>query len=89
MGVLAWYFVAPRKATHAQVQGGRQVIDITVKGGYSPSLIRVQAGTPIQLRFHRQENSDCTARVVSRPAHERLAGRLRHDDAGSRHRPTR
>jgi plastocyanin len=64
MGALAWYFFAPRKATHAQIQDGRQVVDITVKGGYSPSLIRVQAGTPVQLRFHRQENSDCTARVV-------------------------
>ncbi|RBY92497.1 ATPase P [Blastococcus sp. TF02-8] len=63
-GALAWYFFAPRKATHAEVHDGRQVVDITVKGGYSPSLIRVEAGSPVQLRFHRQENSDCTARVV-------------------------
>ncbi len=61
---LAWYFFQPRTATDAKVEGGRQVVDITVKGGYSPSLIRVEAGTPVRLRFHRQENSDCTARVV-------------------------
>ena len=64
MAALAWYFFSPQKATHAQVEDGRQVVDITVKGGYSPSLIRVEAGTPVRLRFDRQENSDCTARVV-------------------------
>ncbi len=64
IAALAWYFSAPQKATNAQVEGGRQVVDITVKGGYSPNLVRVEAGTPVRLRFHRQENSDCTARVV-------------------------
>jgi Cu+-exporting ATPase len=64
IAVLAWYFFAPRKAAHAQVEGGRQVIDITVKGGYSPNLVRIEAGTPVRLRFHREESSDCTARVV-------------------------
>ena len=61
---LLWYFFAPQKASHAKEEGGRQVVDITVKGGYSPSLIRVEAGKPVRLRFDRQENSDCTARVV-------------------------
>ena len=64
IALLGWYFFAPRRAAHAQVEGGRQVVDITVKGGYSPSLVRVEAGKPVRLRFDRQENSDCTARVV-------------------------
>ncbi|MDQ3735802.1 MAG: heavy metal translocating P-type ATPase [Actinomycetota bacterium] len=64
IGALAWYFFAPRKAAHPHVEGGRQVVDITLKGGYSPNLIQVEAGTPVRLRFNRQENSDCTARVV-------------------------
>ena len=64
IAVLAWFFFAPRRAAQAQVEGGRQVVDIVVKGGYSPSLIRVEAGTPVRLRFDRQENSDCTSRVV-------------------------
>ncbi len=64
IATLAWYFFAPQRATQAQVEGGLQVVDITVKGGYSPNLVRVEAGTPVRLRFHRQENSDCTARVV-------------------------
>ena len=64
IAALAWYFFAPRKVTQAQFEGDRQVVDITVRGGYSPNLIRVTAGQPVRLRFDRQENSDCTARVV-------------------------
>ncbi|MBA3619430.1 MAG: heavy metal translocating P-type ATPase, partial [Acidothermales bacterium] len=64
MGVLAWYFFAPRQATQAQVEGDRQVADIVVRGGYSPSVVRVRAGQPVRLRFDRQDNSGCTARVV-------------------------
>jgi Cu+-exporting ATPase len=64
IAALAWYFFAPRKAVGAQMEGGRQVVDITVRGGYSPSLVRVEAGKPVRLRFDRQENSDCSARVV-------------------------
>ena len=64
IAALAWYFFAPRKAVGAQLEGGRQVIDITVRGGYSPNLVTVEAGKPVRLRFDRQENSDCSARVV-------------------------
>ena len=64
IGVLAWFFFKPRLATQALAQGGLQTVDITVKGGYSPNLIRATAGTPLRLRFNRQENSDCTARIV-------------------------
>ena len=64
IGGLGWCFFEPREAAQARVEGGVQSVDITVKGGYSPKLIRVQAGTPVRLRFDRQENSDCTAKVV-------------------------
>jgi Cu+-exporting ATPase len=64
IALLAWYFFAPRKAAVAQMEGGRQLVDITVRGGYSPNLVRVDAGTPVRLRFHRPEGSECTARVV-------------------------
>jgi Cu+-exporting ATPase len=39
-------------------------VEIIVKGGYSPNLIRVQEGVPLRLVFDRQENSDCSSRVV-------------------------
>ena len=64
IAALAWYFFAPRTAVGAQLEGGRQVVDIVVRGGYSPNLVRVEAGKPVRLRFDRQENSDCSARVV-------------------------
>ena len=61
---LAWFFFAPRKAEEAQVAGGVQEIRITVKGGYSPDVIRVREGVPLRLIFDRQEASDCTSRVA-------------------------
>jgi Cu+-exporting ATPase len=64
IGGLAWFFFKPRQAAEATLEGGLQSVDITVKGGYSPSLIRVQSGIPVRLRFDRRENSDCTAKVV-------------------------
>lgn len=61
---LAWYFFGPKKAKEAQVREGIQEIEITVKGGYTPNVIRVQQGVPLRLAFNRQEASDCTSRVV-------------------------
>jgi Cu+-exporting ATPase len=61
---LAWYFFGPKQARQAELRGGAQEIEITVKGGYSPDLIRLQAGIPARLIFDRHEGSDCTSRVV-------------------------
>ncbi len=64
IGLLAWFFFGPKQARRAELRGGVQEIEVTVKGGYSPSLIRVQEGVPVRLIFNRQEGSDCTSRVV-------------------------
>ncbi len=64
VSVLAWFFFGPKKARQAELRSGVQEIEITVKGGYSPDLIRVQEGVPVRLVFDRQEGSDCTSRVV-------------------------
>ncbi|MCH7611632.1 MAG: heavy metal translocating P-type ATPase [Chloroflexi bacterium] len=61
---LAWFFFGPKTARTAEVRAGVQEIKITVKGGYSPDTIRVRQGVPLRLVFDRQENSDCSARVV-------------------------
>jgi Cu+-exporting ATPase len=61
---LAYFFFGPKEARRAEVRGGVQEVEITVKGGYSPNLIRVQEGVLLRLVFDRQENSDCSARVV-------------------------
>ncbi len=41
-----------------------QEIPITVKGGYTPDTILVQAGKPVRLLFYRDETADCSERVV-------------------------
>ncbi len=61
---LAWFFFGPKKARQAEVKGNVQEIRITVKGGYSPNVIRVKEGVPLKLIFDRQEASDCSDRVV-------------------------
>ena len=61
---LWWFFFGPRKAGGAVKAGGVQQVEVTVKGGYSPSLIRVEQGVPLRLVFDRQEGGDCTSRVV-------------------------
>jgi Cu+-exporting ATPase len=61
---LAWYFFGPRNATQARRTGGVQEVEITVKGGYSPDVIRLVQGVPARLTFDRQESGDCTSMVV-------------------------
>jgi Cu+-exporting ATPase len=61
---LVWFFFAPQAARLAERRGGVQVVDVTVRGGYDPRLVRVEAGTPVRFVFDRRDNSDCTSRVV-------------------------
>jgi len=64
VATLAWFFFGPKKARRAEVRGGFQQVEITVKGGYSPDHIRVQEGVPLRLVFDRQESGECSSRVV-------------------------
>ncbi|MFB3104142.1 MAG: HAD-IC family P-type ATPase, partial [Pseudomonadales bacterium] len=64
IAVLAWYFFGPKKTTTATMTGDVQEVRITVKGGYSPDQIQVRQGVPVRLIFDRQENSDCSSRIV-------------------------
>jgi plastocyanin domain-containing protein len=70
LGVVAiawvlWYFLVSRRpAAIARQARGVQEIAITVKGGYSPDTILVQAGKPVRLLFYRDETADCSERVV-------------------------
>jgi plastocyanin domain-containing protein len=45
-------------------EGGVQEITITVDGGYSPARIRLTAGRPVRLIFHRLDPSGCVAQVI-------------------------
>jgi Cu+-exporting ATPase len=61
---LAWYFFGPKEASQTQLVGRVQEIRVTVKGGYSPDLIRVRQSVPLRILFDRQESGECTSRVV-------------------------
>ena len=63
-GFLAWFFFGPKKVREADLVGRVQEVRVTVKGGYSPDLIRVRQGVPLRMVFDRQESGDCTSRVV-------------------------
>jgi plastocyanin domain-containing protein len=43
---------------------GVQEVRVTVKGGYTPDTIVVQAGKPVRLQFYRDETADCSERLV-------------------------
>jgi Cu+-exporting ATPase len=42
---------------------GRQIIDLTAKGGYSPERSIARAGIPTTLRFTTNGNYDCSSSV--------------------------
>ena len=69
LAAIAWvnwyFFVAGRTPVVASVgQGGAQRVRVEVKGGYMPAVIRVRAGSPVHLEFHRDETNPCTEEVV-------------------------
>ncbi len=88
---LGWFFFGPRRARTARLEDGVQRVEVTVRGGYSPDLIRVRQGVPVELTFDRQESGDCTSRVMfadlqlsaALPAYERTTVRFRPGEAGS------
>src|SRR5690606_21754227 len=85
-----WFFFGPKRAKRAELRGGVQEVEITVRGGYSPDVIRARRGVPLRLVFDRQESGDCTSRVLfsdfgvsaSLPAFERTTVDLVPDKAG-------
>src|SRR5829696_1367341 len=88
---LGWYFFAPRRGRIADLGDGVQKIAVTVRGGYSPKLIHVRQGVPLEIEFDRQESGECTNRVVfadlgvsaGLPAYTKTTVRLRPDRAGT------
>src|SRR6266705_1948343 len=63
-GLLARFFFGPKKAHSAELVGNVQEVKVTVKGGYSPNLIRVRQSVSLRIVFDRQEGGECTSRVV-------------------------
>lgn len=47
-----------------RIADGKQIIDISAKGGYSPRVILATAGTPTVLRVKTNGTLDCSASLV-------------------------
>src|SRR3989475_13076012 len=89
-GILGWFFFGPKKAHAATQLGNLQEVTVTVKGGYSPDLVRVRQGVPLRIVFDRQESGECTSRVVFPDfAPESVALCLRADNRRAPARPCR
>lgn len=63
---IGWFFwFSEKKGVRAAVTAsGAQEVSITVKGGYTPDVIVVEAGRPVRLNFTRQESASCSEMVV-------------------------
>ena len=48
----------------ATIVDGKQIIDITAKGGYSPRRVTAKAGIPTILRVSTNGTFDCSASLV-------------------------
>ena len=60
-----WYFFfAERRAASAIQSGSRQEVEIEVRGGYDPGVVRLMRGVPARLVFNRTESSPCSEEVV-------------------------
>jgi plastocyanin domain-containing protein len=69
-----WWFLGRHGGGVAAREGeaGVQEITITVDGGYAPARIRVKAGRPVRLAFHRIDPSGCVAQVIFPDFHKTL-----------------
>ena len=63
---VVWYFFFSARQTTSAVSSssGVQEVDITVKGGYSPDVIEVERGKPVQLSFYRDEENSCSEELL-------------------------
>lgn len=66
LGFVGWFFfLAPhRVAAAVSTSSGIQQVDIVVKGGYSPNVIEVEHGKPVQLNFYRDEENSCSEELL-------------------------
>jgi len=68
LAAIAWvnwyFFFAERGAAVAKASGGIQEVEIEVKGGYDPGVVRLKRGVPARLVFNRQETSSCSEEIV-------------------------
>lgn len=91
IALINWYFFFSEGEAAVVAAGGVAEVAIVVRGGYTPSTVRVPRGARVRLLFDRQEDSSCSEEVVIPdfgvrrflPAHETTAVELTPSVAGS------
>ncbi|GAA3198733.1 cupredoxin domain-containing protein [Lentilactobacillus kefiri] len=66
IGFIGWWFFGKHEVAEesAEVADDRQVVNVEVKGGYSPEVVILKKGVPATLNFTRKDSSSCLDRVV-------------------------
>ncbi len=68
LGAIIWinwyFFFAKRSSAAAKAIGSTQEVEVEVRGGYDPGVVRLKRGVPTRLLFNRQETSSCSEEVV-------------------------
>jgi plastocyanin domain-containing protein len=64
--LVLWYFFAGEgvRVAASVTATGVQRLKVTVKGSYTPDLIVVKKGVPVELDFYRDEINSCTGQVI-------------------------
>jgi uncharacterized protein len=55
--------VSDRNANNVSIVDGKQIIEITARGGYSPEVSTAKAGIPTVIRFKTNGSFDCSSSV--------------------------
>lgn len=54
---------APADAENVSIVAGKQIVEITAKGGYHPQRSIARAGVPTLLRFETNGSFDCSSSI--------------------------
>lgn len=59
-----WYFLVPPRRAAAAAGNPAQEFRVTVKNGFHPDTLLVEAGRPVRIHFYRDETAECSDRLV-------------------------
>lgn len=63
--ISCWFFGKHHTPTAtATIKADKQVVNVLVKGGYSPEQIELKQGVPATLNFKRTDASTCLEHIV-------------------------
>lgn len=54
---------SPENIQNVSIVDGKQIIDVTVRGGYTPKKSIAKAGVPTIVRFNTSSTYDCSASI--------------------------